>query len=114
MTLSAIYAQLSCSDLKKSSEWFSAVFDRKPDATPMAGLAEWHHKQSAGFQLFQDRKNAGKGTLTLIVNDIESEQARLTGAGLKPGEIEPADYTTIARLRDPDGNLVVLAQPKNA
>jgi len=111
MTIAAIYAQLCCSDLKRSSEWFSAVFDRKPDATPMAGLAEWHHQQSAGFQLYEERANAGRGTLTLIVKDLEGEHSRLVAAGLKPGEIEPADYTTIMRLRDPDENLVVLAQP---
>jgi len=46
-----------------------------------------------------------------LVEDIRAERDRLAEAGLVTGEIEAADYTSIMRLRDPDGNLVVLAQP---
>ena len=110
MTLAAIYAQLSCSDLAHSTEWFTVIFERGPDTRPMPGLAEWHHGEQAGFQLFEDRKNAGRGVLTLIVERVSSEHSRLAASGLEIGNIESADYTTIARLSDPDGNLVVLAQ----
>jgi hypothetical protein len=110
MTLTAIYAQLSCSDLASSTKWFTTIFARGPDAQPMRGLAEWHHGDKAGFQLFQDRKNAGRGVLTLIVDQVRREHDRLLHAGLKVGQVEVADYTTILRLNDPDGNLVVLAQ----
>jgi hypothetical protein len=112
MTLKAIYAHVSCSDLARSTTWFTSIFEREPDAKPMNGLAEWHHGETAGLQLFENTANSGKSTLTLIVADIRGEHARLAKAGLRPGEIETADYTTIFRLRDPDNNLVVLAQPK--
>lgn len=111
MELSAIYAQLSCADLGRSVVWFSTVFARRPDAQPMQGLAEWHHGKEAGFQLYEDAEHAGKGTMTLIVDDIKSERERLMKSGIQAARIEVADYTTIMRLRDPDGNLVVLAQP---
>ena len=111
MSLTAIYAQLSCTDLERSTEWFTLLFERKPDGTPMEGLAEWHHGEQAGFQLFEDANNAGRGTLTLIVADLGAERSRLSEAGLLPGKVEEADYTTISRFRDPDDNLVVLAQP---
>jgi catechol 2,3-dioxygenase-like lactoylglutathione lyase family enzyme len=114
MRLDAIYAQLSCRDLERSITWFSTLFGREPSARPMVGLAEWHHGRNAGFQLFEDDRHAGRGTLTLIVAAVREEQVRLTDAGLSPGAVEVADYTTIARLRDPDGNLVVLAQPGRA
>jgi hypothetical protein len=77
----------------------------------MAGLAEWHHRDDAGFQLFEDRANAGRGTMTLIVSSLREEHARLAKAGFAPGDIEAADTTSLVRLRDPDNNLVVLAQP---
>lgn len=114
MRLSKIYAQLSCSDLERSAIWFSKLFEREPEARPMPGLAEWHHGHEAGFQLFENKDNAGHGTLTLIVESIRDEQKRLTDAGFEPGDVEAADYTTILRLNDPDGNLVVLAQPGKA
>ncbi|TZG25073.1 VOC family protein [Sphingomonas montanisoli] len=112
MTLTAIFANISCSDLKRSAAWFTTLFDRGPDATPMPGLAEWHHGDTSGFQLFENADNAGRCTLTLIVSDVRAERDRV--AALNPGEIETADYTTITRLHDPDGNLVVLAQPGTA
>jgi hypothetical protein len=110
MALQKIYAQLSCSDLAVSTQWFTAVFGRAPDETPMPGLAEWHHGSEAGFQLFQNPDNAGKGTLTLIVSELDQEYQRL--GYLKPGNIEHADYVDLIRMRDPDGNLVVLAEPR--
>lgn len=110
MSIEKIYAQLSCSNLKQSTEWFASLFGRAPDARPMKGLAEWH-QQSAGFQLFENASNAGHGTLTLIVSNLGGEQSRLRGQGLGTPEIEPADTVRLLQLRDPDNNLVVLAEP---
>ena len=110
MSLHKIYAQLNCSDLDASIRWFTAVFNRGPDARPMEGLAEWHHADTAGFQLFQNPSDAGHGTLTLFLRALETERQRLDTAGLSPGDIEQASYVRLIRLRDPDGNLVVLAE----
>jgi hypothetical protein len=111
MALDKIYAQLNCVDLSASMSWYEKLFGRPPDARPMDGLAEWHHRDSAGFQLFKNPRDAGHGTLTLIVDGLLDEHARLSNAGLSPGEIEPATSTSLVRLQDIDGNLVALAQP---
>jgi hypothetical protein len=84
---------------------------REPDATPMERLAEWHHGDGSGFQLYENPPDAGKGTVTLIVSKLEDERERI--AMLKPSEIERADYVNLIRLRDPDRNLVVLAEQRN-
>lgn len=110
MALRKIYAQLACRSLSASRPWFERLFGRAPDATPMDGLAEWHHGDGAGFQLFEDPKNAGHGTLTMIVAGLAAERMRVDS--LKPGEIEDAAYVTLVRLNDPDGNLIVLAEPR--
>lgn len=110
MPLHRIYAHLSCTDLDASIRWFTAVFNRGPDTRPMEGLAEWHHADNAGFQLFQNAADAGHGTLTLILRGLENERPRLETAGLSPGKIEQASYVRLIRLRDPDENLVVLAE----
>ncbi len=111
MALDKIFAQLNCSDLTASEPWYETLFGRVPDARPMDGLIEWHHGDSAGLQLFENSEHAGHGTLTLIVRKLREEHARLETGGLLPGDIEPATSTSIVRLRDIDGNLVVLAQP---
>ena len=110
MPLEKIFAHLSCADLQRSTAWFATLFGRQPDATPMRHLAEWHHGDGAGFQLFQNPPHAGQGTLTLIVTGLEAERHRV--AALRPGEVERADYVDLIRLRDPDQNLVVLAEPR--
>jgi hypothetical protein len=77
----------------------------------MDGLAEWHHRGTGGFQLFEDASKAGNGALTLIVKDIEGEHSRLTGSEFETTRIEAADTTRLLQLRDPDNNLVILAAP---
>ena len=79
---------------------------------PQPGLAEWQFTDSAAVQLFEDKKHAGAGTLTLAVADLPAERKRLDAAGLKLGEVEEATTLMLVRLRDPDGNLVVLAGAK--
>src|SRR5215813_13650683 len=102
MAIQKIFAHLSCADLSKSIAWFQILFGREPDATPMEHLAEWHHGDGAGFQLFENPAHAGKGTLTLIVSRLEDERERIIA--LRPGEIERADYVDLMRLSDPDSN----------
>ncbi len=110
MTIAKIYAHLSCSELERSTIWFEKLFGRPPDARQMAGLVEWHHGTYAGLQVWQDAANAGRGTVTFIVTGLPDEHARLVSAGLEPGKLEPGDKVSLFRLRDPDQNLVVLAQ----
>ena len=113
MSIAKVYANLSCRDLSASTRWFAVLFGRDHDTAPMDGLHEWDCG-SGGLQLYEKPEHAGAGTLTLIVDEIAGERGRLEEAGLVTAELEAADYTTIMRLRDPDGNLVVLAQPSEA
>ncbi len=106
MAITGIYANVACSDLARSRDWYETLFGRAPDAEPMDGLVEWHWDPH-GFQLHNDPAKAGNGTLTLMTSGLHAEKARL--AGLGAGEVEPAAHFSILRLRDPDGNLVVLA-----
>jgi catechol 2,3-dioxygenase-like lactoylglutathione lyase family enzyme len=111
MNIAAIYANLNCSDLQRSQRWFEALFQRQADNRPMPGLVEWHHKGRCGFQLFENADDAGNGTVTLIVRDIRSEHQRL--CTISPGQLEMGQNSMVLRLRDPDGNLVVLAEAAN-
>ncbi len=110
MSLRKIYAHLSCADLDASLRWFTAIFNRGPNVHPMEGLVEWHHGETTGFQLFRNPADAGHGTLTLFVRGLEAERRRLETAGISLGDIEQASYVRLIRLRDPDRNLVVLAE----
>jgi hypothetical protein len=114
MPIEKIFAHASCRNLTQSTVWYEQIFSRAPDARPMTGLVEWHHGDHAGLQLWKDESNAGRGTMTLIVSDLQAERARLSASGLEPPEIHQGDKVQVLQLRDPDANLVVLAQSKNA
>jgi len=109
MPIETIFAHVSCRDIAVSAPWYEKLFGKAPVRRPMPGLVEWQFSDSAEVQLFESPEHAGHGTLTLGVLPIEPEHARLTAAGLAPGPVEEAEDYFIVRLRDPDGNLVVLA-----
>jgi catechol 2,3-dioxygenase-like lactoylglutathione lyase family enzyme len=109
MSIETLFANVSCSDLETSVAWYEKLFGKPPLRRPMPGLAEWQLTESAELQLFEAKEHAGHSTLTLGVMPIEPERERLTAAGLAPGPVEQATHFFIVRLRDPDGNLVVLA-----
>ena len=109
MAIQTIFAHISCSDIAASEAWYAKLFGKPAGRRPMAGLVEWQFTDSAEVQLFEDAKNAGRGTLTLGVLPLGEERRRLAEAGLNPGPIEEAEDFYILRMRDPDGNLIVLA-----
>lgn len=109
MAIETIFAHVSCSDLEASIKWYERLFGKAPLRRPMPGLAEWQFSDSAEVQLFEDKEKAGTSTLTLGVLPLAPERQRLAEAGLEPGPIEEAKDFWIMRMRDPDGNLVVLA-----
>ena len=86
----------------------AAAFELYPEEVH---LAEWHHRGTAGLQLFENTEHAGHGTLTLIVSDLLAESKQLDLAGLVLGPVEPATSVRLMRMNDPDGNLTVLVQP---
>jgi hypothetical protein len=108
MAIQTIYAHVSCSSLEDSLPYYEKLFGVPVTRRPMDGLAEWHFTDSARMQLFEDKTHAGASTLTIGVTTMENEHRRLSEHGLEPGPIEESTSFSIARLRDPDGNLVVL------
>ncbi|MDF0600804.1 hypothetical protein P1J78_08685 [Psychromarinibacter sp. C21-152] len=112
MQISAIYANLCCTNIQRSARWFETLFNRDPDRKPMPGLLEGRHRNGCGFQLYEDAEGAGDGTVQLIVKDVRSEHERLRGIG--PGQVELGGDRMVLRLRDPDGNLVMLTEERGA
>jgi len=63
-----------------------------------------------------DARNCPRGAdaicaLFLLVDDIATERQRLQDLGISLGGDIQGDYSTLAQVRDPDGNQVTLATP---
>src|SRR5215207_9441665 len=111
MKLQKIYSALLTTDLARAENWYTKLLGRGPDYRPMETLIQWDLFAQGGLQLATDDNLAGNGALFLIVGDIPKERQRLRDLGISLGEDDQGDYSTLAQVSDPDGNLITLATP---
>lgn len=110
MDVQFVFAAMSVSDLAVASAFYTRALGRGPDDRPMETLVQWRYGHG-GIQLFEDAGKSGRGTMTLVVPDMDAACERLAAADVDTGAIEQGDFGRIARLADPDGNVIVLAEP---
>ncbi len=77
----------------------------------METMIQWELFEHGGVALSTETEIAGKGVVFLIVGDLTAERRRLEGVGIALGDDIPGDYSTLAQVRDADGNLLTLASP---
>ena len=106
-----IYSALLTTDLAAAESWYTKLLGRGPDYRPMKTLIQWDLFAQGGLQLATDDNLAGNGALFLLVGDIATERQRLRDLGISLGDDIQGDYSTLAQVRDPDGNQVTLATP---
>jgi catechol 2,3-dioxygenase-like lactoylglutathione lyase family enzyme len=111
MNLQKIYTALLTADLAAAEGWYTKLLGRGPDHRPMDTLVQWELFDQGGLMLSSSDEIAGKGVMFLYVDDLAAERRRLHGLGIALGDDIPGDYSTLAQLRDPDGNLITLATP---
>jgi predicted enzyme related to lactoylglutathione lyase len=74
-------------------------------------LVQWELFDEGGLMLSTSEEIAGRGVMFLYVDDLAAERRRLQALGIELGDDIPGDYSTLAQVRDPDGNLITLASP---
>ena len=111
MNLRKTYAALLTADLAAAESWYAKLLGRGPDHRPMETLVQWELFDQSGLMLSTSEEIAGRGVMFLYVDDVAAERRRLEGLGIVLGDDIEGDYSTLAQVRDPDGNLVTLATP---
>ena len=111
MNVQKIYTALLTADLAAAEGWYTKLLGRGPDYRPMETLVQWELFGQGGVALSTDDEIAGRGVVFLIVVDVAAERRRLQGLGIALGDEFQGDYSTLAQVRDPDGNLLTLATP---
>ena len=111
MNLQKTYTALLTADLVAAESWYTKLLGRAPDYRPMDTLVQWELFDDGGVMLSTSDEIAGRGVMFLIVDDIAAERRRLQGLGIVLGDDIQGDYSTLAQVRDPDGNLLTLATP---
>lgn len=82
-----------------------------PDDRPMETLIQWRDIAGANFQLFRNDAKAGYSLCAIVVPNMDDARAALKRASLALGDVREGDYGKIAKLHDPDGNELTLAEP---
>ena len=111
MQLQKTYTALLAADLAAAEAWYTKLLGRGPDHRPMDTLVQWELFDQGGLMLSTSDEIAGTGVMFLYVEDVAAERRRLRSLGIVLGDDIPGDYSTLAQLRDPDGNLLTLATP---
>lgn len=111
MNLQKIYPSLLAADLAAAEGWYTKLLGRGPDHRPMPTLLHWELFEQGGLMLSSSEEIAGQGAIFLYVADLAAERRRLQGVGIVLGDDNAGDYSTLAEVRDPAGNLITLASP---
>ena len=113
MTITNALASLAVRDLAASSQWYEKLLGR--GSRPMSEVLEWQLERGGGLQIYELPERAGQGSCTLIVSDID-EIAQQLPRNRTRGDLEPArnDRVDTIMIRDPDGNSIAFAMPKDA
>ncbi|HEY4252557.1 MAG TPA: hypothetical protein VGM87_15195 [Roseomonas sp.] len=77
----------------------------------MPGLIQWRDVAGANIQVFTNGANAGSSMCTIVVPGMDAARASLKLAGLALSGERMGDFGRIAKLTDPDGNQITLAEP---
>jgi hypothetical protein len=112
MAITNALASLAVRDLSSVSEWYEKLLG--PGSRPMPELIEWHLEDGGGLQVYALPVRAGQGSCTLVVNDIDEIVRTLRTSGLAP-DAEPThnDQVDTVMIKDPDGNSIAFAAPKD-
>jgi predicted enzyme related to lactoylglutathione lyase len=111
MNLRKIYPALLTADLAAAEGWYTKLLGRGPDHRPMDTLVQWELSDRSGLMVSTSEEIAGRGVLFLYVDDLAAERRRLQELGIMLGDSNEGDYSTLAQVRDPDGNQITLASP---
>lgn len=110
MAIDNALASVAVKDLGPAAEWYAKVLGRPADHRPMPEVAEWAFPAGGGLQVYQQPERAGAGSLTLSVDDLDGEVARLQRLGIDTGQRTSSDKVRTLMIVDPDGNHVAFAE----
>lgn len=106
-----MYAVVHVDDMDRGETFYSTLSGRRPDDRPMDGLVQWRDVAGSNLQLVEDADRAGSSALTLVTPDMAAARRDLETGGIEVGPDNSADYGVVARISDPDGNRITLAEP---
>jgi hypothetical protein len=98
------FAGLPVADYGVAYEWYVQLLGRAADMFPHDTEAVWRLTPSGAIYVVQDPERAGRGLLTLAVNDLDGQETRLREAGLPYSQLAAGNAPRRLVVTDLDGN----------
>lgn len=111
MNISYAFACLLVTNRDRAAPWYERLFGKPPDFLPTEDEAVWQVAPTASVYILADSDRAGRGTVTLIVDDLTATLAEIRGRGIIAGPInEVTGAGSKSVITDPDGNEVAFVE----
>jgi hypothetical protein len=111
MGITYVFAGLVVANRNQAAAWYERLLGRPPDFLPNDAEAVWQVAGTASLYLLADADRAGRGVMTLVVDDLGASLAEIAGRGIVTGAIEEIPGAgRKAVMTDPDGNAVSLVE----
>ena len=101
-----LFAMLHVRDFKAALPWYERLLGEVA-FFPHATEAVWTLAEERSLAVAEDASRAGRGAVTIFLDDLDAELARIAARGLEADDVETyANGVRKAVFRDPDGNEV--------
>ena len=111
MAINYVFAGLVVANRDAAVAWYERLLGRPPTFLPNEVEAVWQVVDTASMYVLADAERAGRGIVTLVVDDLEASRAEIAGRGIETGAIEEipgAGRKSV--IVDPDGNVVSIIE----
>jgi len=99
-----LFAGVRVRDLAAARAWYERLLG-EPSFFPHATEAVWTLAEDRSIFVVEDAGQAGHCTVTVFVDDLDSQVAQIAARGLAPEErLTYSNGVRKALYRDPDGN----------
>ena len=100
----SLFAGLRVRDIAAARDWYAQLLG-DPSFSPHDKETVWEIAGDRYVYVLEDPEHAGRGLVTLFVDDLDGELAQIASRGLEPSEHETySNGVRKATFRDPDGN----------
>jgi catechol 2,3-dioxygenase-like lactoylglutathione lyase family enzyme len=105
------FTGLPVADLPAALAWYERLLGREPNFSPNEDEAVWQLTDTAWIYVVRDAERAGRGLLTVLVDDLEALVAGFGERGIDAGEmVRFAEVMRRVRFTDPEGNRLTFAE----
>jgi predicted enzyme related to lactoylglutathione lyase len=107
LTVIVLFAGVPVSDLDAAIGWYERLLGGPPDMSPNETERTWRLTDEAWIYVVVDTERAGKGLLTVMVDDLDDRLEGMRGRGIEVGEVEtivPGVRKT--EISDSEGNRI--------